>query len=127
MLVELPIFTQELVDDKIITKEKTAAFDVDTSIYSEERWEQNFPELAKREGLFQYIERIDKSKDVSERVRVSAMLKAVYCFLESKEIPTYKSFAQLFSVSAPEYTQKLIDRLTSIFKQILNGSATKNL
>lgn len=127
MFVEIPILKQELVEGKVVSTEKNAIFDVDTSVYSEERWEQNFPKLAQKEGLFQYIDRIQKDTGVVENVRVAAMLKAVYCFLESEEIPTYKSFAQMFKLSDPEYTERLIKRLTNVFKQILGGSSTKNL
>lgn len=127
MFVEIPVLKQELVNGKVVSTEENTVFDVDTSVYSEERWEQNFPMLAQKEGLFQYIDHVQKNTEVAENVRVAAMLKAVYCFLEAKEIPTYKSFAQMFKLSDPEYTERLIKRLTEVFKQILGGSSTKNL
>lgn len=125
MKIQLPILDQSIVDGKIISTEKIADFNIDTSVYSEERWEQNFPALAKNEGLFQYIERIQQ-KSVTERVKVACMLKAVYCFIESEEIPTYKDFAQLFNLATPEYTTRMITALHSAFDAILNGSSVKN-
>lgn len=125
MRIDLPILEQKLENDSIVNSERTASFTIDTSVYSEERWEKNFPELARHEGLFQYIERIDNNS-ISDRVKVACMLKAIYCFIESDEIPTYKSFAQLINLAVPEYTTRLIDTLKNAFKLILNGSSVKN-
>ena len=125
MKIQLPILEQSLVDGAITSTERTAVFNIDTSVYSEERWEQNFPALAENEGLFQYIEKVQQ-KSVTERVKVACMLKAVYCFIESEEIPTYKDFAQMFNLATPEYTTRMITALHSAFDAILNGSSVKN-
>ena len=125
MKISLPLLKQELVEDQIISEEIQISFDIDTSVYSEERWEQNFPELASREGLFQYIERIDRDS-ISARVKVASMLKAIFCFIESTEVKTYKEFAQMFNLAAPDYTERLINKLRFAFNLILNGSSVKN-
>lgn len=125
MKIELPILDQKMENGEIVTSERLAIFDIDTSVYSEERWEQNFPALAANEGLFQYIERVQENA-VTDRVRVSCMLKAIYCFIESTEVPTYKQFAQMISLSTPEYTVRMLESLKAAFKAILNGSSTKN-
>lgn len=125
MKIEIPILSQQLKDGQVISEEKTATFDIDTSVYSEERWEQNFPQLAARESLFQYIERI-QSAEAIERVKIISMLKAVYCFIESDKVPTYKSFAQMFNLAAPEYVDRLIEQLKAAFDAILAGSSVKN-
>lgn len=125
MRIELPVLNQKIVNGELISNERNAVFNIDTSVYSEERWEQNFPALASREGLFQYVERIQK-ESVTERVKVASMLKAIYCFIESDEIPTYKDFAQMINLATPEYTTRMINALHSAFELILNGSSVKN-
>ena len=125
MRIELPVLDQKIVDGQIVSTERNAIFNIDTSVYSEERWEQNFPALASREGLFQYVERIQKDS-TTERVKVACMLKAIYCFIESDEIPTYKSFAQMINLATPEYTTRMINTLHSAFDLILNSSSVKN-
>lgn len=125
MRIELPILSQRLDGDTVVSEEKSVVFDLDTSVYSEERWEQNFPALAAHEGLFQYIERINEGA-VTDRVRVACMLKAVFCFIESREVPNYKAFAQMFNLAVPEYTERLIATLHSAFKAVLGGSSVKN-
>lgn len=125
MIIKLPVLNQKLENEQVVSEEKSVAFDIDTSVYSEERWEQNFPQLAGKESLFQYIERVH-SASATDRVRVVCMLKAIYCFIESDSIPTFKSFAQLFNLATPEYTDRLIAELLSAFKAILAGSSVKN-
>lgn len=125
MKVQIPILKQELKDNQLINTESTAVFDLDTSVYSEERWEQNFPLLAAHEGLFQYIERVQQNA-LTEKVKVVSMLKAIFCFIESDSITSYKDFAKMFSLSVPEYTTKLIESLTNSFKIILGASSVKN-
>lgn len=41
MKIGLPILEQKLEGDSIVSNERIAVFDIDTSVYSEERWEQN--------------------------------------------------------------------------------------
>ena len=130
MKIRLPLLRQEIVNNTIVSQEEILEVELDTSVYSEERWEQNFPELAKREGLFQYIERIHeatKNGEVDKRVSVISMLKAIYCFLEFEGYMDYKSFCKMFNLAQTEYTTKLIEELKRAFKLILGSSSVKNL
>ena len=125
MKIKLPILTQVMKDGDIQFTETEAVFDIDTSVYSEERWEQNFPALAEKEGLFQYIERIQENA-ISDRVKVASMLKAIFCFVESSTVTTYKEFAQLFNFAVPEYTTRLVTQLKAAFELSIGGSSVKN-
>ena len=125
MKIQIPILEQQIVDNTLITKESATEFEIDTSVYSEERWEKNFPDLACREGLFQYIERVHQNA-LTERVAVACMLKAIYCFIESDSIPTYKAFAQMINLATPDYTERLLTTLRNAFEIILNSSSVKN-
>ena len=125
MRINLPILKQDIVDGKIVSDKRYVSFDLDTSVYSEERWEQHFPILAAREGLFQYIEKVQENS-ISDRVKVASMLKAVFCFIESDEIQTYKEFAKMFNLATPEYTTELVNTLYSAFKLVIGSSSVKN-
>ena len=127
MRITLPILKQDFVNGEVLSTETDRSFVIDTSVYSEERWESNFPALAQKESLFQYIERIENAENTLKRAKIISLLKAIYCFLEPTEGDlSYKEFAQLFSVSDVGYTERLVDKLTSAFNAILNSSATKN-
>ena len=125
MRLELPLLHQELRDDEVVSIRSSTVFEIDTSVYAEERWEQNFPKLAEKESLFQYVDRV-KGDSTTDRVRLTAMLKAVYCFIESDAVPTYKDFAKLFSLSDSAYTEELISKLITAFKAITGSSSVKN-
>ena len=125
MRIKLPILEQSFDNGNVLSVERDAVFNIDTSVYSEERWEQHFPALAAKEGLFQYVERIQK-ESVTERIKVACMLKAIYCFIESDEVPTYKDFAQMINLATPEYTTRMVKILHDAFDAILNGSSVKN-
>lgn len=125
MKVKLPLLHQELKDEQLVKTEELIVFDIDTSVYSEERWEQHFPDLCVKSSLFQYIEKV-QNNSISDRVKVAGMLKALFCFMESERIQTYKEFAQMFVLSDPDYTDRLIGKLKSIFSLILNSSSVKN-
>jgi hypothetical protein len=127
MIIELPVQKRQIDPEtqEILSVEKIVKFDLDTSVYSEERWETHFPALAAKEGLFQYISRIQEGS-VTEKVKVIAMMKAIFCFIESNEITTYKGFAQMFDLATPEYTDRLINKLHAAFKLLLDGSSVKN-
>ena len=125
MKIDLPLLKQSCVEGKLVESESEVEFDIDTSVYSEERWEQNFPHLASKETLFKYISRV-KNSHSPENVEVACMLKALFCFMESSQIKTYKDFAKMFILSNPEYLDRLVSKLRNSFNIILEGSSTKN-
>ena len=130
MKIQIPILHQEIVNNTIVSTETQLEVNLDTSVYSEERWEQNFPLMAQKEGLFQYIERIHKAHqdpNADHRVSVISMLKAIYCFLDFEVPMDYKSFCKLFNLAQAEYATKLINSLKNAFQLILGSSSVKNL
>ena len=100
---------------------------IDTSVYAETRWEQAFPETAKRYKLFDYIDMLQNTKgSVDGRVYVAAMLKAVFCFMEFDELTSYKEFVQMFDLAQEDFCVELIQKIRHLFDLAINGSATKN-
>lgn len=99
---------------------------VDTSLFAEERWEANFPINAKKETLFAYIERIKDTGLIESKANILSNLKALYCFLEGKDIADFKSFCQLFDLAEGEYLNKLIEKIKFIFELVLKSSTTNS-
>lgn len=97
---------------------------VDTSLFAEERWEANFPINAKKETLFAYIERVKDAGLIESKANILSNLKALYCFLEGKDIADFKSFCQLFDLAEGEYLNKLIEKIKFIFELVLKSSTT---
>ncbi len=118
----LPTFTKTINGDKVVVSEREITVAIDTSLFAEERWEANFPNNAKNETLFAYIERVAGNGDV-DKAHVLSHLKALYCFLEGDDIADFKSFCQMFDIAEPTRLAKLIEKIKYVFGVVL-ASAT---
>ncbi len=125
---KLPILETNIDEEnkKIIKVEKDIEVFVDTSLFAEERWEANFPINAKNETLFAYLERISAADLVHDKAYLLSNMKAFYCFLESKELPSFKDFCLLFDGANSDYVKKLIDKMEFVFNLVLKSSATNS-
>lgn len=127
---KLPVIEQEIKDGQIISKESDIEIYIDTSLYAETRWEQNFPKQAEKEGLFEYVERIHKIYGEAEMSAIKvpvaiSMIKAIYCFIETTV--TWDDFQKMFAFNDKDYFEKLVKEIIYIFNLVLGGSAEKNL
>lgn len=121
---KLPIITKSIDEkNKLTIIEDTIDVSIDTSIFAEERWEANFPVNAKKETLFAYIERVKNAGLIESKAHILSNLKALYCFLEGKDIADFKSFCQLFDLADTVYLNKLVDTMKNVFTLVLNSSA----
>lgn len=129
--IKLPINKRELIDGKIVDNLSEIIAYVDISVFAEERWEKNFPELAKNETMLTYLTRLEKlrksKKDINSTT-VKSMLKVLYCCLESDELPTFKSFVQIFDTTDTLF-EKQFKIIEDVLKYVQTSSVTnaKNL
>ena len=122
---KLPIIEKSIDEKnkKILANEREIDVTIDTSLFAEERWEANFPINAQKETLFAYIERIKNTGLIESKAHILSNLKALYCFMEGKDIADFKSFCQLFDLADEKYLNKLIDKIKFVFDIVLQGSA----
>lgn len=122
---KLPIIDKQIDENnnKILTNCRDIEVNIDTSLFAEERWEANFPLNAKKETLFAYIERVKTAGLIESKAQILSNLKALYCFMEGKDIADFKSFCQLFDLADADYLNKLVDTMKNIFTLVLNASA----
>ena len=118
----LPILEQELSGNKIISTKKDMTCYLDISATAQEVWEREFPNQAKNEGLFDYIERIkilagNKDNKVSMSVIISA-LKAIYCMIKFEKPMSKDEFLSLFTFTDVDYFNDLVTRLLTIFEAV---------
>lgn len=121
--IKLPVIKKELKNDEIIITREDKKFGIDTSIVAQERFEINFPELAKNYDLFDFIEKLEITKDAKLAVSISR-LKVIFCLIETDM--TFKQFLQLFDFSVPDYTEELVNKLKNILELALKSSSEKN-
>ncbi len=121
----LPVLEKELDEaaKKIVVNKRTIKVKIDTSVLAEKRWEENFPNNAKTETLFNYVERIQKA-GITDAARVLSGLKAIYCFIVSDEIENYDAFLQLFDLADTEYLKELVNKIKFVFDIALNTATT---
>lgn len=118
---KLPVQEKEIdAQNQLVKNEREIEVEIDTSLFAEERWEQHFPHNAKNETLFAYVERIKKAGLIESKEQILCNLKALYCFLESKELPDFKSFLKLFDLADAEYLTRLVDKIKFVFEIALS-------
>lgn len=122
MEVTLPIQKVKISNGKKIVQSKEQPFELDMTLAAQMRYEAKFPELAKKESLYDYTKRI-LTYDVS-REQALSLLKTLYCWFAT-DMP-FISFVQLFDYTDHNYMNKLFDRMHQIFEIIFDGSSEKN-
>lgn len=120
----MPLFEQKEVNGKLISTEKTIEVTIDTSVFSEQRWEDHFPKQAQNETLMNYVSRLQKAKNKQSIAYVLSGLKALYCFLKSSNFPDFESFASSFNLADSNSLNKVVERIRYIFNLALNSSTS---
>ena len=123
MKVKFPVIKKELVDGQIKKTKIYIDFDVDVSLASQIRYETKFPDLAKREDLYNYSQRIREIKELSAG-KILSWLKLLYCWIDT-EIE-FVNFVKLFDLTDQDYVKEFVKSLADAFDKILDGSAEKN-
>lgn len=123
MKVKLPVQTKEIVNGELVKRENEKAFDIDTSLASQIRFETKFPKLAEREDLFNYSKRICAIEELTAPLIISKM-KMLYCWFDTEL--DFIEFLKLFDLSDEAYVKKLTDGLKVAFELIFSGSSEKN-
>ena len=123
MIIKVPTISRKEVEGKIITEKKMMNLEIDTSFKAHLKWEQYFQEDLKCD-LTDYSEKVAKwSKDSkTSQSHFLGMLKFLYCYVNSKELPTFSDFCGLFDY---EVAEEILDEITKVITEIGN-SATKN-
>lgn len=124
----LPILEQELNDGKLVNTQREMTCFLDISAAAQEVWEREFPVQAKQEGLFDYIERIQKAASDDEKATVPVIisaLKAIYCLIRFEKPISKDEFLSLFSFTNLDYFEKLTTRLMEVF-QVVYPEERKN-
>lgn len=125
MKIKIPFNDRELVNGAIVNNHREIVAYVDTTVFAEDRWQKHFPENARNETLFAYVERINNQNKTASKdaVMIHSNLKALYCFLESDNLPTFKTFVQLFDLSDSVTLEKQVKVLQNVFNTVLHSSA----
>ena len=120
MRFKFPVLRKEIVDGKVKKEKGYIDFDVDAS---QVRYETKFPDLAKREDLYNYSKRIGQIKELSTG-KILSWLKLLYCWIDTDL--EFIDFLKLFDLTDQDYVKEFTKVLADSFNKILDGSAEKN-
>lgn len=123
MKIELPIQKKEIVGNEIKVEKSNKVFDLDMSLAGQIRYEAKFPELAEREDLVSYSQRVSAIDSLSVPVIISNM-KALYCWFDTDI--TFIDFLKMFDFTDKKYVDELSKRIKEVFEIVFNGAAEKN-
>ena len=118
--IPIIVETKSSEENKLVKERKTLKCQLDTSIASESRWEDKFPNQANSETLFDYISRLQSSKQKQNIATIISQLKAIYCFIvfpENKD-KIFLEFERLFCLNDKEYLDDLIKAINDAFSLV---------
>lgn len=122
----LPVLEQELVGKQLVNTTKDMVCYLDISATAQEVWEREFPNQAKNEGLFDYIDRIKQEANTNKSVALTiSALKAIYCMIKFEKPMSKDEFLSMFTFTNAEYFNTLVEKLHSVFEAVY-PEASKN-
>lgn len=97
---------------------------LDMSLLAEERWEQHFPKMAEKETVFSYIARLQNLKLTADTIapHLLTVVKALYCFIESDDLPEFRDFARLFAMTNADLLNRQVQAIQNALQAVLEGS-----
>ena len=122
MEITLPIQKVKIENGKKFVESSEKVFELDMTLAAQYRFEQKFPDLAKKEDLYDYTKRI-LSYNLS-REQILSLLKTLYCWFDTDM--RFVDFIKMFDFTDRQYKDKLFQRLDEIFRIIFESSSEKN-
>jgi len=123
MIIKVPTVNRKEIEGKIVANRKMISLEIDTSFKAHLKWEEHFQKDLNCD-LTDYSEKIAKwsQQKTTGPKHFLGMLKFLYCYVNSKELPTFSDFCGLFDY---EVAEEILDAISKVIIEIGN-SASKN-
>lgn len=126
MYVVIPIIKNKTYDQKsgqVNVEKDTLKVRIDTSFLAHLKWEQEFQEIMKCD-LNEYTQRIAKIQTNADMVKANMLgvLKLLYCYIHSDDIPSFKNFLELLDY---EVAEEIIKILAEVLENISKSSVSE--
>lgn len=127
MIVKLPVVAKKEFNEATQKVEKefgTLNVEIDTSFKAHLKWEEQFASNMGGIDLRTYTERVQAmlAKGQPGQNEMLGLLKLLYCYINSNQLPTFKEFLGLFDFDVAE---DILDKLGTVLEQV-SKSASKN-
>lgn len=125
MRINIPTLKKTWDEDKktTIREQGQLSVNIDTSMLAHLKWEEQFQDVVGHD-LATYTEMVRKwAKDEqTAKARFIGMLKLLYCYVDSEELPTFKDFAKMLDF---EIIDEILTKISSVLEEV-GKSAAKN-
>ncbi len=118
MIIKLPTIKKDWdeLNKKVIITEGEIKVNIDTSFKAHQKWEEQFQNTMNC-SLATYTDRVLGWKNDSELLLANflGVLKLLYCYINSDELPTFKEFISLFE---PENNKEIFEKITIVLEEV---------
>lgn len=125
MFVKLPTVKKEWDEDnkKLVVTRSDMLVDIDTSFKAHLKWEEQFA-LTLSCDLSTYTERVRSwlLNPVDAKAQLIGILKLLYCYINSQQLPTFKDFVGLFDIDVAE---EILQKIRIVLEEV-GKTASKN-
>lgn len=123
MIIKIPVIKKEFVNGEIVANRRELPVDIDTSYKAHLKWEEQFQGQMGCD-LVTYTERVRQWIQSPEQTKTHlvGMLKLLYCYVNSKELPTFSDFLGLFDV---EVQAEILEKIKTVLEESTK-TASKN-
>ena len=100
----------------VVVKKGSMPVDVDTSFQAHLKWEEQFGSTMNCD-LSTYTERVRSWVKDSEKAKIQflGMLKLLYCYINSPDLPTFRDFCKLFDY---DIADEIINKIKCVLEEV---------
>ena len=123
MIIKIPTLQRKFNEEtqKVESKREEMTVSIDTSFLAHLKWEEQFQSTLGI-SLAEYVERVKvwiKDQEMA-KANFLGMLKLLYCYVNSDNLPTFKEFIKLFE---PEIAEEIIKKIATVLDEITKTAA----
>lgn len=125
MLIKIPTI-ERYIDDlgNVQKKQGEMKVQIDTSFLAHLKWEEQFqPSVGYDLATYTAMVREWIKDENKQKTHFVGMLKLLYCYVNSDEIPTFKEFAKLFDY---EIADQILNKISAVLEEVNKSISGKN-
>ena len=122
--LKLPTLKQEIKDGELKSVKGEMNCFVNVSASAQMIWEREFPILAEKTALFEYVDNFSQT-GIKDSASAIFALKLLYCFLVFEKPLSVFDYLSMFNFASVEYFDELTQTLIKAFEVIFPESKKK--
>lgn len=124
MIIKIPTLKREFVNNEVVTTKGEMKVHIDTSFLAHLKWEEQFQATVGHDlATYTAMVRQWVKDETKQKTHFVGMLKLLYCYVNSEELPTFYDFAKLFDY---EIADEILSKIGTILEEINKSATGKN-